>query len=102
VGTPGYLSPERFAGSPPSPAADVFSAAVVLCELLCGDVSDVLASSKKEAIGAHVLLACVEPQLAALGSHGSSLRTLLVDMLCIDPTARPSAAQVSQRLAACL
>mgnify|MGYP000844056389 FL=1 len=102
VGTPGYLSPERFAGSPPSPAADVFSVAVVLCELLCGDVTEVLVPSKKEAIGAHVLLACVHPQLAALGSHGPSLRALIADMLCVDPTARPSAAQVSQRLAACL
>ena len=36
VGTPGYLAPESAAGLPPSPAADVFSAGLVLAELLCG------------------------------------------------------------------
>ncbi len=36
VGTPGYLSPEATQGRQPSPAMDVFSAALVLAELLSG------------------------------------------------------------------
>jgi serine/threonine protein kinase len=36
VGTPGYISPEAARGATPLPAMDVFSAGVVLGELLCG------------------------------------------------------------------
>ena len=36
VGTPGYLSPEAAAGLPPTPQMDVFSAGLVLAELLAG------------------------------------------------------------------
>ena len=36
VGTPGYLSPEAARAAAPTPAMDVFSAGVVLAELLCG------------------------------------------------------------------
>ncbi|PWU03939.1 MAG: hypothetical protein C5B51_17890 [Terriglobia bacterium] len=34
--TPDYASPEQINGQPVSPASDVFSLGVVLCELLCG------------------------------------------------------------------
>lgn len=36
VGTPGYISPEAARGEPPLPAMDVFSAGVLLAELLAG------------------------------------------------------------------
>ena len=36
VGTPGYISPEAARGAAPVPAMDVFSAGVLLAELLCG------------------------------------------------------------------
>ncbi|WP_395702921.1 protein kinase domain-containing protein [Aquabacterium sp.] len=36
VGTPGYMSPEAARGLPPSPVMDVFSAGMVLAELLAG------------------------------------------------------------------
>ena len=36
VGTPGYISPEAARGEPPQPAMDVFSAGVMLGELLAG------------------------------------------------------------------
>jgi serine/threonine protein kinase len=35
-GTPGYMSPEAATGQPPSPAMDIFSAAIVLVEMLSG------------------------------------------------------------------
>ncbi|MEQ1659542.1 MAG: serine/threonine-protein kinase, partial [Hylemonella sp.] len=35
-GTPGYMSPEAATGAPPTPAMDIFSAAVVLTEMLSG------------------------------------------------------------------
>ena len=37
VGTPGYISPEAARGDPPSPAMDVFSAGVLLIEMLTGE-----------------------------------------------------------------
>ena len=36
VGTPGYLSPEAARGAPATPAMDIFSAGLVLAEMLCG------------------------------------------------------------------
>lgn len=36
VGTPGYMSPEAAHGEKPTPGMDVFSAALVLAEMLCG------------------------------------------------------------------
>lgn len=36
VGTPGYISPEAARGEAPSPGMDVFSAGVMLAELICG------------------------------------------------------------------
>jgi serine/threonine protein kinase len=36
VGTPGYMSPEATHGHQPSPGMDVFSAGLVLAEMLCG------------------------------------------------------------------
>jgi eukaryotic-like serine/threonine-protein kinase len=37
VGTPGYISPEAARGEPPTPAMDVFSAGVLLIEMLTGE-----------------------------------------------------------------
>ena len=36
IGTPGYMSPEAAVGAPPAPAMDIFSAAMVLAEMLTG------------------------------------------------------------------
>jgi serine/threonine protein kinase len=36
VGTPGYLSPEAARGAPATPAMDIFSAGLVMAEMLCG------------------------------------------------------------------
>jgi serine/threonine protein kinase len=36
VGTPGYISPEAARGAPPHPQMDVFAAALMLGEMLCG------------------------------------------------------------------
>lgn len=37
VGTPGYMSPEATHGDKPAPAMDLFSAGLVLAEMLCGE-----------------------------------------------------------------
>jgi serine/threonine-protein kinase len=40
VGTPNYLAPEARAGSPPSPAMDQYSAGVLLCVAVTGDLPE--------------------------------------------------------------
>ncbi|MBS0448454.1 MAG: HDOD domain-containing protein [Proteobacteria bacterium] len=37
VGTPGYMSPEAVDGAPPAPAMDIYSAGLVLAEMLAGE-----------------------------------------------------------------
>ncbi len=54
VGTFGYMSPERLAGGPTDPRADVYSLACVLCELLVGQRPFAQHASTPALIQAHL------------------------------------------------
>lgn len=97
LGTPAYLAPERVAGQPASPCADIFSLGVVLYEALTGsrpfkgDTPVAVALSVER--GAPPLRSVrpdVEPALAAVVERAMSA----------DPTARyPSARAMADALA---
>jgi serine/threonine protein kinase len=100
VGTVHYMSPEQVRGRPLDGRTDVFSAGVILYELLAGerpfkgdDVTAILYKIVNE-----------EPPplaLEALGELGPRLRNVLDKALAKDPAARyPSAAAFAEELAA--
>ena len=96
VGTPGYLSPEAARGEAPQPRMDVFSAGVMLAELLSGqrllferDPMRALLRVQQEDL---VLPASVEVD--------DSLRSIVQRALARDPAQRPdSAASLRDALA---
>ena len=98
-GTPLYLAPEQTRGATLSPAADVFSLGVVLYELVTGTHPFVASQSKDTAE--------VFRAIAAGGAPPPSLRAptvstfldhLLLETLSADPSERPSAQELSERL----
>jgi serine/threonine protein kinase len=100
VGTVHYMSPEQVRGRPLDGRTDVFSAGVILYELLAGE-----RPFKGEDITAILYKIVNEepPSLAleALGELGPRLRGVLDKALAKDPAARyPSAAALAEELAA--
>lgn len=91
-GTPGYMSPEAATGATPTPAMDLFSAAVVLIEMLSGRrlIDD------REPWRAMQRVALEDLHLPAeLGSQADdALRALLLRGLARDPSQRHPSAQV--------
>jgi hypothetical protein len=92
VGTPTYMAPEVASGAPPDGRADVYSAGIVLFELLFGrppfrgsTVADVLRARRKGAI--------VRP-----AGVPDDLWNALTAMLDTEPAARPSAGDAARRL----
>jgi eukaryotic-like serine/threonine-protein kinase len=83
VGTPSYMAPEQSRGRPVSPATDVYSAGVVLYEMLAGALPFV-ASSAVELAVCH--LQDPPPPLAA--SVPEPLRQITARALAKDPTRR--------------
>lgn len=92
LGTFGYLSPERLHGAPLTPEADLFSAGVLLLEMLCGSLqrtrSDALSQQSPLSQVAPKRLAQVETQL---GAKWPMLLLLLQGLLANDPGLRPTA-----------
>lgn len=86
-GTPAYLSPERWAGAPPQPSADIFAFGLVVHEMLFG--------RRPYATDARDYQA---PRPAELGDIPPLLRTLLISTLARDPAERPSASQLAEKL----
>ncbi|MCZ8253444.1 MAG: HDOD domain-containing protein [Hylemonella sp.] len=91
-GTPGYMSPEAATGAPPTAAMDIFSAAIVLTELLCGhrliDERDPWRAMQRVALEDLTLP-------AGLGSEvDDALRAILLRGLARDPRERHPSAQV--------
>lgn len=97
-GTPGYLAPERLSGAAASPASDLYAAAVVLWEMLSGE----LPPARRAVLpGRSPLPAERWAALAApLGKAGPDLRALLEACLLPDPAARPTAAVALTQLTA--
>ena len=103
VGTPGYFSPEHLRGEVPRKASDVFTAAVILCELLAGrhpflsafeGETDELKRRMREGetdFG--------DAAIPLLGPCGAELPALLRLALSPDPEERPTAGQLSKNLA---
>lgn len=94
VGTPEYMAPEVADGRPASPASDIYSAGIVLYELLCG-VTPFVGGSPVAVLRRHVEQVPGRPPGVpeALWSH-------IVSMLAKDPANRPSsAAQLAASLA---
>ncbi|MFD5316402.1 SPFH domain-containing protein [Streptomyces sp. NPDC127098] len=82
VGTPGFLAPEQLTGGAVTPATDVYAYGMVLCHA-----------------GGIAALADGQPVQAALGMLPAGLRDLVQGCLAPDPAARPSVAEISERLA---
>ncbi|EIC07615.1 Serine/threonine protein kinase-related protein [Microbacterium laevaniformans OR221] len=94
IGTAAYLSPEVALGHAPAPASDVYSLGLVLLEALTGT------RAFPSAQGAAQVLARLA-QDPTVPDHLSPLwAELLPAMLSRDPAARPSAAAISDTLAA--
>ena len=95
VGTPAYMAPEQASFRSPTPAADWYAVGVILFEALAGRLPF-------EGETRHVLLAKQQP-LAIRPSdlvHGAppDLEELCLELLAVDPAARPSAEEVMERL----
>ncbi|MDZ4075361.1 MAG: HDOD domain-containing protein [Hylemonella sp.] len=91
-GTPGYMSPEAATGAPPTPAMDIFSAAVVLTEMLSGQ----RLIDERDPWRAMQRVALEDLQLPPeLGSEADdALRAILLRGLARDPRQRHPSAQV--------
>jgi hypothetical protein len=96
-GTLAYISPERLAGGPSSPAADVWAVGVMLWEALAGRHPFMRPSLRQtgDAIEAGAVpLAHVRPDLPR------AVTDAVDDALALDPRRRPSAAQLADALRA--
>ncbi len=100
VGTLGYLSYERYLGEPPSPAADVFSAAAIVVEMLGGGSLAVGSPPRPDAEAGQRLLQ--QANLAELGQQEATFRAWAVDALSATPKNRPRAVDSAARLRALL
>ena len=92
VGTPGYISPEAARGAPATPAMDIFSAGMVLAEMLCGKPLIAERDSYR------ALYRVLHEQLALPDDMGGDvddrLRALVARALARDPEHRHASAAV--------
>jgi serine/threonine protein kinase len=95
VGTPAYMAPEQAAFQPATPASDWYAVGVILFESLTrrmpfeGSTSDLLLAKQRPLAAApSALVEGVPPDL----------ESLCVDLLRIDPKARPTGEEILHRL----
>jgi len=95
VGTPEYMSPEQAALHPATPASDFYAVGVLLFEALTARIPF-------EGETRHVLLAKQQPLKVRPSGLAASvppdLDQLCVDLLSVDPRARPTADDILRRL----
>ncbi|MFD7653777.1 protein kinase [Actinosynnema sp. NPDC059797] len=92
AGTPAFLSPEVARGGEPGPASDVFSLGATLYAAVEGR------PPFGDGLNAIALLHTVASGRFAPPAHAGPLTGLLMDVLRTDPDARPTMAQVAERL----
>src|SRR3984957_5734914 len=93
MGTPGYLAPEVIEGSPSGPAADVHSWAATLAFAATGRPP--FGSGSYEAIFYRIVNG--QPDLATMPAP---MLPIVLHALARDPSRRPSAAELAERVAA--
>ncbi len=102
VGTVHYMSPEQVRGKPLDGRSDVFSAGVILYELVAGE-RPFRGEGATQVLYKIVNEEPPPPDLAALGELGPKLQSILSRALAKDPGARyPGAAAFADELAAVL
>ena len=102
VGTVHYMSPEQVRGKPLDGRSDVFSAGVILYELLAGE-RPFRGEGATQVLYKIVNEEPPPPDLAALGGLGPKLQSILSRALAKDPDARyPGAKALADELAAVL
>ena len=95
VGTPAYMAPEQAAFRPASPASDWYAVGVILFEALTrrmpfeGPTSDLLLAKQRP---------LAAPPSALVEEVPPDLERLCVDLLQVDPDARPRGEEVLRRL----
>ena len=92
VGTPRYMSPEQIQGLPLTPAADVYSLGLLLCELLTG-ASPLSTLDLPSLLGRDP-----EEPLTLPEDIDRHCRSLFESMTQADPLKRPDAAECARRL----
>jgi serine/threonine protein kinase len=95
VGSPGFMSPEQVRGDRITPACDVFCLGSVLTYAATGAFPFGTVDS-----GVHALMFRIAQQEPELGGMPEELAALVRDCLRKDPAARPTPAQILERIGA--
>ncbi len=95
-GTPGYVPPEVMSGKPYSAAGDLFGLGATLYESLTG-VHPLTGSTLRETIF-NTLRGTIRPLSNYLPEAPEELVSLVMALLNVDPAARPTAAELTERL----
>ena len=98
VGTLRYMSPEQLRGKSISPASDIFSLGLVLHELAAGEHPFASDLSMQTAYSIATQPFALPPNRSTARINSSGLERLIAAMLAKDPTERPSAVDVAERI----
>jgi hypothetical protein len=88
LGTPGYSAPEAREGAPPDPRMDVFSAGVLLCVLVTGELPDAELSRVPSSLRAVVRKATARDPSARFARAFDLRRALPVAHASVEPSSR--------------
>ena len=97
-GSQAYMAPERMMGDPDTPAADVFSLGITMWEILAGErfgkifIREARFQTALEQRVAQLDLSMLDDNLA------EQVRELMLQMMEYEPTARPTAGEVMEKL----